>query len=365
MASLAAGSKKIVPLLVPLHLLEIGEHATFETDILKYYGISTLMPPGTEGDFESIRVYLDGLDEIGSDETRRRVLDLVRARNTAKIPIQVIITSRDYVVGQWLSGIRRLEILPFSEPQMQELVENWLSKDQKLITLFFAQLRESHSLQEMMYTPLLATLIIQVFRQTLKLPESKTRLYEIFVDLLNGGWDLVKGVHRKNRFASDAKLLALREIAWYLHHRRKRELLEEKAREVVCQRMDTSEWTTFANELCRDSLLSRSGAFLTFSHFSVQEFLAAKRLIGSVDLVDREEAARSFLESADEWWREPLMFFLDLTGSPTDALVWLSDLTKAAVKLNHKNAPDRLAVLVGHMKERYPFANYADRPSIV
>jgi predicted NACHT family NTPase len=55
-----------------------------------------------------------------------------------------------------------------------------------------------------MRVPLLATLIIAVFRnpRLKKLPESKVRLYELFVELHSGGWDAAKNISRNSSYGS-------------------------------------------------------------------------------------------------------------------------------------------------------------------
>jgi predicted NACHT family NTPase len=79
------------------------------------------------------------------------------------------------------------------------------------------------ALTNLMRTPLLATLIIMVFRQTGGLPESRASLYESFIKLLSGGWDLVKGVLRESKFGERVKLQVLGTLANNLQESRRRE----------------------------------------------------------------------------------------------------------------------------------------------
>jgi hypothetical protein len=58
-----------------------------------------------------------------------------------------------------------------------------------------------------MHVPLLGTLVIAVFKKMKSLPESKIKLYEIFVELMCGGWDLAKNVRRDTRFGCSSNEL--------------------------------------------------------------------------------------------------------------------------------------------------------------
>ena len=112
-----------------------------------------------------------------------------------------------------MTWLPRIRFSGFGPEQIKELVSNWLDRDETMVSTFFAQLRVANVLSDMMDIPLLATLIVLVFKQTGKLPENKTRLYEMFVDLHNGGWDLAKGVQRPSRFSAAEKMFIPKRIA--------------------------------------------------------------------------------------------------------------------------------------------------------
>jgi len=143
-----------------------------------------------------------------------------------------------------MTWLPRVHLSGFDDAQVSELVGNWLENNESKIQIFFEQLGRSRSLKEMMTVPLLATLIVLVFKETGKLPENKTRLYEIFVDLHNGGWDLVKSVQRPSHFSATEKLFILKRIAATIHRGNRREILEveisDVAREVGLQLEDTA-----------------------------------------------------------------------------------------------------------------------------
>ncbi len=64
----------------------------------------------------------------------------------------------DLAPSRGIPRIRRLQI--------RELVTKWLDGNDSRIRVFFDQLEKSSSLKEMMTIPLLASLIVLVFKQT-------------------------------------------------------------------------------------------------------------------------------------------------------------------------------------------------------
>jgi hypothetical protein len=66
--------------------------------------------------------------------------------------------------------------------QAKQLVSNWLGEDLTDHDAFNKQLTSARTLQSLMGIPLLGTLIIAVFKKMRSLPESKVKLYEVFVD---------------------------------------------------------------------------------------------------------------------------------------------------------------------------------------
>jgi hypothetical protein len=327
--ALLAGRSRVLPVYVPLHQVGSVAKSTFDAAFLKYAGVSALMPHDLQSgrDYDVVRAYLDGLDEVPSETERHAVIECVRRAVASDTNLQVIITARDYVFGPWLAGMPRVYLSGLNDEQVRELVDNWLRKPEQL-DAFFRQLEGSPSLKEMMTTPLLATLIILVFRQTGKLPENRTRLYDIFIDLHTGGWDLAKGIQRESAFSSAQKIYFLKRFAFHLQSARRRETLSERAAEIAKELLANVDWLTFKTELVRDGLLAEAGEMLGFSHQSYQEFLCARDLLGQPDAAELNRIADEFIVGSD-WWTEVLRFYVDLSGKTTEIDNWLTKRLQA------------------------------------
>ena len=171
-----------------------------------------------------------------------------------------------------MTWLPRIRFSGFGPEQIKELVSNWLDRDETMVSTFFAQLRVANVLSDMMDIPLLATLIVLVFKQTGKLPENKTRLYEMFVDLHNGGWDLAKGVQRPSRFSAAEKMFILKRIAAKMHSAQRREMLEEQCEALANETFKKIDWVGLRASSCVMDCCSKAVARGP-KHCSVAEVL--------------------------------------------------------------------------------------------
>ena len=341
-----------LPVYVPLHQVSI-EHKDFREAFLQHAGKSALLPRDSQVRCDRTRVYLDGLDEVPSQEEQKQIARMSQAATRSDSTLQVIITARDYVYGPWMTWLPRIHLSGFGEEQVRELVSNWLEKNPTKISLFFEQLDQSPSLKEMMAIPLLATLTVLVFKQTGKLPENKTRLYDIFVDLHNGGWDLVKGVQRPSRFTAAEKMYVLKRIAANIHRAKRREMLDTDVAQVAENTLRQVRWKALRDELLRDGLVIQLGSMISFAHHSFQEFLTAKYLLGDLNSAHLSTYCDEYLRGSD-WWQEVLCFYIDLAGKPQETHVWLDERLRGLSR--HPLARERVLFLKQHLNSSFPFA---------
>ena len=352
------GRSSTLPVYVPLHQVADIEKRSFKEAFLQHAGVSALLPKHGRTHYNRTRVYLDGLDEVPSPATQKRISQLAAEATKHDPSLQVIITARDYVYGPWMTWLPRVHLSGFDDAQVSELVGNWLENNESKIQIFFEQLGRSRSLKEMMTVPLLATLIVLVFKETGKLPENKTRLYEIFVDLHNGGWDLVKSVQRPSHFSATEKLFILKRIAATIHRGNRREILEVEISDVAREVLRDCNWKILRSELLRDGLIVQMGSMIGFSHHSFQEFLTARYLLGDLNVAQLTECCDEYLGGSD-WWQEVLYFYIDLAGKPQETLKWIDERLKRFTRYSGAKsaaARERALLLKQHLVDSFPYA---------
>jgi hypothetical protein len=96
----------ILPVYIPLHPLSRRPLNTFEEAFFPTEELKALLKQQASGKcpFERIRLYLDGLDEVTMPEIQERILALA-LKVTQELPfVQVILTTRDHVVGPGLKS---------------------------------------------------------------------------------------------------------------------------------------------------------------------------------------------------------------------------------------------------------------------
>jgi hypothetical protein len=318
---LATGNSSIVPVFVPLYQLREANEISVEGSFLRYAGRSVLTSAVKKRSAtQPLRLYLDGLDEVPDDTVKMKII--AAAMEASMLPnCNVIITSRDYISLPLLAECERIALKGFNDTQIQELIRNWLGKDEPRCERFERLIVHS-TLYELMRIPLLATLTLLTFSQTNRLPESKILLYEDFTDLLNGGWDLVKGVQRQLVHEAGEKEYFLKSLALHMHRAGKREMAVNEARLVFNKVFgEKSTFDELVSEMLIDSLLTRAGNSLEFAHLSFQEFFTAKALIGQLDQLLLDDVKRHYLGGSD-WWKEVLVFYAGCTGRPLQFLEW-------------------------------------------
>jgi hypothetical protein len=320
-----SGKSMILPVYVPLHTLGESDLRDFASVFLRGLGRSALLPDASADDAFDIRLYLDGLDEVPSQEKQRQIVDLAKSHGHISRTVHIVVTARDHVSGSWLARFPRLNLKGLSSVQIERLEIQWFREDTILRREFDEQLRQSLGLKALMQIPLLATLTILVFRRTKRLPENKARLYNIFTELLSGGWDLAKGVFRGSNFGQVDKVMALAEIGMRAHIQQKRQFDRKYVDSAISRALSNASprmREQLRDELIVDGILTKSGNQYFFAHLSFQEFLAAKYMAGDPGDRSIARAFANFLKG-EHWWTEVLRFYIGLSQNPGKMTEWL------------------------------------------
>ena len=360
LAALATGHASSIPIYTALHQLAQGPLGSFEESFIRSRELRDyLVEAQQQNSKRRLRLYLDGLDEVPSLQRQQELVELAQSAMRHYRNLQIIITGRDYVGGPWLNWLPRVFLAQFSGGQIRLLVSKWLENDEKEIEKFFTHLRSVPAVEPLMAVPLLATLVLAVFRKTRgRLPENKIKLYDMFVELLAGGWDAAKNLNRDSQFGSGTKITVLTRLAGKLHQGRVRECSEidigTAIRDVLPGLSEMRQ--QLIGEFLQDGILSRTATKFTFSHHSFQESLAAR------DLAGQEHTAKAILLAylrGDDWWAESIKFYLGRSSNPRPMAAWIKDGVSAIWEETEEDAEDdmpkeRGAELIQSLKQFFP-----------
>ncbi|MEN6358237.1 MAG: hypothetical protein ABFD83_14285 [Armatimonadota bacterium] len=314
-----------MPVYVPLQKLPFSSAATFQDMFLSAAGQSALLPQGNqECGKRRLRMYLDGLDEIGDKSQRTHILEVTREGAGRSETYQVILTARDYLYDPQLAWLPRIALCGLDDNEVETLASQWLDHDNETTKGFMTQLNGVPCIRRLVRIPLLATVTILVYKRTKRLPENRARLYTVFVNLLCGGWDLAKGIVRPSRFNINAKTLVLSSLAFQMHQDRQREFDQDQFVRVsnrILSRRSSEELDDLLTEVLRDGLIARTAGRYHFTHLTFQEFLTAKQMLGDMRGSRMDRLLNTYCKG-DDWWREVLFFSIGLSENP-ESVAWL------------------------------------------
>ncbi|MGJ5814881.1 NACHT domain-containing protein [Paludibaculum fermentans] len=355
--SMLDGTGRVLPVYVPLSRFAYGAPANADEAFFQAPELRQLLHSSKHD--TTIRLYLDGLDEMPDHGRQQQIVNFARTAVDRLPNLQVIFTARDHVVGPWLNDVVRLSVNELDSSQQRSLVCKWLESGEAT-DRFFEQLSHYPTLQPLMGIPLLAMLIGAVYKRQQCLPETRTRLYTLFVELRCGGWDAIKGVHRGGKFGQHDKRTVLVRLAGMNHLARRRDAAFDQFRGAIrCSLAGLEEfWDELLDELIQDGLVVSTGGGIRFSHLSFQEFLASEHL--NEPTGERLKVPLKEFLQGDDWWREVIAFYITRFGTPSDTEGWLVRRAREVSKTSnalwvHRGALDeRIGWLRSCLREAFP-----------
>lgn len=142
-------------------------------------------------------IFFDGLDEIFNVEEKIDVKNDIEMFALAYSNARIVVTSR--IIGYEEVKLKSslfidLSIIPFDEKQITKYVNQWYEEEEADETLrkndvegFLSHMHEIDV--ELITNPLLLSLIVILYRNNLKIPESKLEIYQSCTKTLVDKWD--------------------------------------------------------------------------------------------------------------------------------------------------------------------------------
>lgn len=278
-------------------------------------------------------ILLDGLDEVANVEDRVLVSEIV-TRFVEQYPkCRYIISCRTY----GYTGGTRLgndfyitEIQDLNLNEQKTFLTRWFNAidsqsnlsqptSQSKASDLHNLIKQNPQIQDLAGKPLLLT-VIAIIYQNFSLPTRRVELYEECLRVLLGYWDMGKPGQAAKRLAEyishlttmspSEKRAILEPVALQLHEKRKRTIdqdsLQNHLTKILLNSGFSDDSATILSHEYLQMVQLRSGVLkeielgtFVFSHFSFQEFLAARAIVSRQDYTD-------YLLSriGDSWWRE-------------------------------------------------------------
>jgi HEAT repeat protein len=269
---------------------------------------------------------VDGVNELPSDRGRVMVNQF---RELYQKTCPMIFTTRELSAGGDLGIVKRLEMQPLTEPQMQQFVMAYLpTQGERLLRQLSGRLREFGQ------TPLLLWMLCELFQQSEQIPENLGKVFQVFTQTYENS--SVRN-HEVAAFKNNVQPLSDRRI-WKdaLKHLASKMMQGNSPidfRTVISKDEIIQEFKLlFKDELqplklardCLDDLLDyhliqiRNEDKVEFRHQLIQEYYAAEWLLGLLPSLSDARLQQGYLNYLK--WTEPLALMLELVVSEEQAV---------------------------------------------
>jgi len=288
-------------------------------------------------------VLLDGLDEIGSVEERRKACRWIEGAWKGYSNARFVVTSRrtGYRKDEGVElevDHDRADVEDFTKEQQEKFLANWFRaaflrdyndarlpesewqrrqehRAEERTTKIVAHLREegNRSLRQLAAIPMILQIMAILWKERDHLPKSRVDLYNSVLDYLLQFRDARREI-KPLLPARDARMV-LGPVSLWMQERKSDDAEKGAMRDAMSERLNNLDKPPSAQEFC-DYLVDRAGLLMeygkqnyVFRHKSFREFLAG------IELVKKVHRTSGYLDAiiegfGDDWWDEPLRFFI-------------------------------------------------------
>lgn len=272
----------------------------------------------------NLLLLLDGLDEVPIEQMSEAISKIQDFANRFH-QNRFIITCRPAAYKYNLRNFTDVVIAEFDDRQIRQFIEKWFHDQPQLGRKCWQQLNtdSNTAAKELTRTPLLLTMLCLVFQREGQFPKHRATLYEKSLWVLLEEWDAEKDVPRESIYkglATKRKEIILSRIAFDAFQRDElfitRRTLAQQLEELLSEMLPDvalidGKKVLKSIELQHGLLVERVDAVYSFSHLTIQEFLAAQYVFAhsKQDNSLLQELIEQYL--TDDRWQE---IFLLLSG---------------------------------------------------
>ena len=257
-----------------------------------------------------VMVFIDALDEISSDASRKAVLNSIEEFSNLYPNCKVVITSREHPSlltsdeeSDSLKGFTGYFISPIDLIQASQLVDklrrqrNLSSENSKEI---IRRLQQIHGME---LNPLLVTVFVATSDYSKQdIPANITELFKKYAEMMLGRWDESKGLSQQ--YQAPLKDFIITKVAYEMHRRALTNIALEEFKEIAENELERRGHQADAEQIMEEIL--RSGLFrvfnerIEFRHLLLQEFFAGRGI-----------PSKEILESlvSNYWWQRAIVFY--------------------------------------------------------
>jgi predicted NACHT family NTPase len=274
---------------------------------------------------------LDGLDEIPKAQ-EERILGRMR-EFVGEFTDNYIVISCRVAVWEGVHGFERfteVELADFDDEQIAKFIYKWFkdkSQGQELAAKFLGELTRNPELKDLVVTPILLPLVCLAFEDQGTCPHTRTRLYQVGIEILLTKWDDRRGIDRYPVYrwlSPELKIKLLAKIALQTLQERQYfftgAVIEEYILDFLKQHTQIEPQEIDARSILKaivaqhGLLVERSRDIYSFSHLTFHEYFAARDLIPTPTHHPSPESLAVLMNHLDDGstWREVWLLAVEL-----------------------------------------------------
>lgn len=309
-------------------------------------------------EYETI-FFFDGLDEIFDTNLKINIRDDITTFNISYPNSVTIVTSRTsgYYEAPLEDGFTTCHIAPFDRGRIKSFIQKWYTnisvpdyKEEKALLL-----KDIFKINnELISNPLLLTLIIILFRNNLKLPESRLEIYQSVTETLVDKWEDSKNLNIKlNKQILQKRKSILTDLAFWQY-----ELISKKPNNkltynkvlakvtsIISEKLELEDFEE-ANQYAKQFLeyARKRSIYIEndFVHKTFIEYYTARYIYSSfyLKIKGRKKMHSLFKKYAHmAYWYVVMELLINLIDSVQNDNTEINDLFKRIVKSNIKAIP--------------------------
>jgi energy-coupling factor transporter ATP-binding protein EcfA2 len=287
---------------------------------------------------------LDGLDEIPKAQ-EERILGRMR-EFVGEFTENYIVISCRVAVWEGVHGFERfteVELADFDDEQIAKFIYKWFKdkpQGQELAAKFLNELTRNPELKDLVVTPILLPLVCLAFEDQGTCPHTRTRLYQVGIEILLTKWDDRRGIDRYPVYrwlSPELKMKLLARIALKTLQERQYfftgAVVEEYILDFLKQHTQIEPQEIDARSILKaivaqhGLLVERSRDIYSFSHLTFHEYFAARDLIPTPTHHPSTESLAVLMDHLDDGstWREVWLLAVELLSHGSRLLQPLQD----------------------------------------
>jgi predicted NACHT family NTPase len=278
-------------------------------------------------------ILLDGLDEIPKAQEEKileKMREFVGEFNNNYIVISCRIAAWDGSYG--FERFTEVELADFDDEQIAKFIHNWFKdkpQGQELATKFLGELTQNPELKDLVVTPILLPLVCLAFEDQGTCPNTRTRLYQLGIEILLTKWDSRRGIDRYpidqypvyRWLSPELKIKLLAKIALGTLQERQYFFTGAVVEEYILDffkehtQLEPNPRSILKAIVAQHGLLvERSRDIYSFSHLTFHEYFAARDLIPTPTHHPSSESLAVLMEHLDDGstWREVWLLAVEL-----------------------------------------------------